>query len=133
MSWTQEEWAAAASSPDWSAKVAKALVRYFEEKWEALFAQAKLISVSTETDSDGAPVLRAIYDHPHWPERTGLRRRLDRVPFAAQDEETPEGSTAATIAIYDISEPLGTLYEKLVPDEEGVWWWGDGYGVGEGL
>jgi hypothetical protein len=55
------------------------------------------------------------------------------VPFAAQDEETPEGSTAATIAIYDISEPLGTLYEKLVPDEEGVWWWGDGYGVGEGL
>ena len=51
--------------------------RYFDQgKW--MLAQANLVGVSTETDPDGTPVLRAVYDHPSWPARTGLRRRLDQ-------------------------------------------------------
>ena len=132
MSWTQGEWAAAASSPDWGAKVADALVRYFDQgKW--LLAQARLMSVSTEADPDGAPVLRAIYEHPNWLEGTGLRRRLDQIPTSAGEDETPEESKAFWIAVFEISEPLGSYHGQLVPDEDGVYWWGDGFGVGEGL
>ena len=132
MTWTEGEWAAAASSPDRGAKVADALVRYFDQgKW--LLAQARLVSVSTEADPDGAPVLRAIYGHPNWPERTGLRRRLDQIPTSAGEGETPEESKAHWIAVFEISEPLGSYHAQLIPDKEGVYWWGDGYGVGEGL
>jgi hypothetical protein len=132
VSWTQDEWAAASSSPDWGGKVADALVRFFDQG-KSLLAQARLVGVSTETDVDGVPVLRAIYDHPYWPERTGLRRRLDQIPTSAEDGETPEESKAFWIAVFEISEPLGSYHAQLVPDNDGVYWWGDGYGVGEGL
>lgn len=132
MTWSREEWAAAAASPDWSAKVANALVHYFDQG-EWLLEPATLIGVSTESDADGTPVLRAIYDHPYWSERTGLRRRLDQIPTTSQEGESPDESKARWIAVFEISEPLGTFHRHLVSDEEGVWWWGDGYGVGEGL
>jgi hypothetical protein len=34
---------------------------------------------------------------------------------------------AAWIATFEISEPLGRRHDLLVPDEDGVHWWGDGY------
>lgn len=92
-----------------------------------LLESAQLIDASIEVDADGVPVLIAVYDHPSWPERTGLRRRLNRMPFANHGENTPEASQAAEVAIYEISEPLGTHYHSLVEDSSGVWWWGDGY------
>jgi len=89
------------SSPGWRTKVADALIRYFEEgKW--LLEAARLVDVNTETDPDGATVLRATYDHPNWPERTGLRRRLDRSPTSAEGGETPEDSNAYWIAVFEI-------------------------------
>jgi hypothetical protein len=32
-------------------------------------------------------------------------------------------SRAHDIAAYEISEPLGTYYHRLVEDDSGVWWW----------
>jgi hypothetical protein len=86
-----------------------------------------LVDVSLENDPDGVPVLRAVYEHPFCTERTGLRRRLNRIPFTEHGANTPEGSLAAEIAKFEISEPLGRYYDLLVRDDFGVWWWGDGY------
>jgi hypothetical protein len=125
--WTADEWQEAATAPDWGVRVADELRRYFRDKPQLLLAAARLVDVNLEVDPDGVPVLLAVYDHPGWSERTGLRRRLDRMPFGEHDEDTPEASQAAEIALYEISEPLGTYYDSLVNDPSGVWWWGDGY------
>lgn len=92
-----------------------------------LFEPVQLMEARAEVDSDGTPVLLAIYQHPSWPERTGLRLRLDRRSMTEEGAATPEDAVAGEIAIYDISEPLGRYYELLVEDDHGVWWWGDGY------
>jgi hypothetical protein len=34
---------------------------------------------------------------------------------------------ALDIAMFDMEEPLGRLWELLVEDDNRVWWWGDGY------
>jgi hypothetical protein len=124
--WSTGEWEQAAASPDWGNRVAGELSRYFVEGGHLLEA-ARLVDVRLEVDPDGVPVLLVVYDHPFWSKRTGLRRRLDRPPFAAHGAETPEGSLAAEIARFEISEPLGRYYDLLVEDGAGVWWWGDGY------
>lgn len=107
-------------------RVADELRRYVQEG-DFLLATVRLVDVSVEVDADGTPVILAVYDHPGWPERTGLRRRLDRMPFGEHDQDTPEASQAAEIAVCEISEPLGTYNQSLVEDSSGVWWWGDGY------
>lgn len=126
VTWSDEEWEAAFSSPDWGLRVAEALRRYVD-CGGFLFERVQLMEAGTEVDSDGTSVLLAVYHHPFWPERTGLRRRLDRRPMTDAGAATPEDAVAAEIAIYDISEPLGRYYELLVEDDRGVWWWGDGY------
>jgi hypothetical protein len=30
---------------------------------------------------------------------------------------------AQDIAVFQISEPLGTYYYRLVEDDAGIWWW----------
>jgi len=124
--WTSEEWQEAASEPDWGVRVARALRRYFSTGGY-LLEPARLHDLRLEVDSDGVPVILAVYDHSGWSKRTGLRRRLDRIPFAEHGADTPEGSLAAEIAKYEISEPLGRYYDLLVKDDADVWWWGDGY------
>jgi hypothetical protein len=108
---------------DWPAygqRVLEALRSYFAEgKW--LLEPATLIQAHLDFDADGVAVLLAVYDHPLYPQRIGLRRRLDR-----ELGSDPE-SLAEQIAIYGISEPMGRYYDLLVEDEAGVWWWGDGY------
>jgi hypothetical protein len=127
VTWTPEEWQEAAIEPDWGVRVADELRRYFG-KGDPLLEAARLVNARVEVDSDGVPALLAVCDHPGWSERTWLRRRLNRMPFGAHDKDTPEASQAAEIAIYEISEPLGTYYYySLVEDSSGVWWWGDGY------
>jgi hypothetical protein len=105
--------------------VLDALRRYFDEG-KPLQEPARLIDATLHVDPDGTPVLLVIYEHPYWPERTGLRRRLDRAPDVGQGS-TPEEALAHEIAYCEISEALGRIYDLLVEDENGVWWWGDGY------
>ena len=123
--WSTREWREAVSSPDWGPRVLEALRRHFAEG-KPLLEPARLITASLEVDPDGTPVLLAIYEHPYWPERTGLRRRLDHA-YGLGHGSSPEEALAEEIAFYEISEPLGRQYDLLVEDENGVWWWGDGY------
>ena len=126
MKWTHDDWLRDSRSPDWGPKVVKALIAYFNRDDPYLLAPARLVDARSELDPDGTSVLVAVYDHPQWTERTGLRRRLDRQPMTGE-EDSPEAQIAAEIAIYEISEPLGSYYGLLVEDSSGVWWWGDGY------
>jgi hypothetical protein len=128
--WSDDQWAAAIASPQWAPKVLEALEKLFAEHFIWL-SPVTLVEARLDADLDGTPVLLVIYDHASWPERTGLRRRLGLRPTSLSREMTPEESLAVEIAMSDIGEPLGTYHESLVPDSEGVWWWGDGYGVGE--
>src|SRR5580698_8384858 len=124
---TDEEWEAATSSPDWGTRVVDALRSYFGAG-RPLMEPVRLIEASLETDTDGTPLLLVIYHHSYWPERTGLRLRLDpHLRPLTDTERTPEESLAADIAYMRISEPLGRQYDLLVEDADGVWWWGDGY------
>ena len=117
---TPAGWQAGVAATDWGERVVAALrARTIEP--------AVLVDAWSERDPDGVPVLRAVYDHPWWPQRTGLRMRLDEPPF---DWPGPDQDLAAWLAgniADEIVEPLGRMYDLLVPDEEGVHWWGDGY------
>jgi hypothetical protein len=126
MNWSDERWEETISSPDWAPRVVAELQRLGKEGDRSL-ARVKLLEVSLETDTDGVPFLLAVYEHAMWEERTGLRRRLNRVPMSVYDGMSPEGSLAIEIAMFEIAEPLGSYYDLLVEDSSGVWWWGDGY------
>jgi hypothetical protein len=120
-------WADAITQDDWCALVAAAVHRHFAEGgW--LLEPAVLLDAWCELDVDGMGVLRAVYQHPFWPQRTGLRRRLDTPPPLPPDAGQGLADwLAAWIATFEISEPLGRMYDLLVEDETGVFWWGDGY------
>lgn len=125
VSWSLDDWQEAVKAPDWGRRVLESLERYFsEDRW--LLEPAQLVDVRLDTDSDGVPVILAVYDHLCYTKRIGLRRRLDKMPMSAQGEQNPEDSLAAEIALFNISAPLGRVSEILV-EEDGVWWWGDGY------
>jgi hypothetical protein len=120
-----QDWQRIVSAPDWGERVAESLRRYFVDGGH-LMEPCTLVSVTHEVDPDGMPVLLAVYDHSFWPERTGLRRRLDGAPLVALEGELPEFQKAADIAYTEMSEPLGRVHDILV-EQDGVWWWGDGY------
>ena len=128
MEWpSEDEWRAAVSAPDWGERVLAELRRHFAEGRPTL-EPVRLIDSRLEVDADGVPVLLAIYEHAFWPERTGMRRRLDRTPVtgAASAQDLAEW-LARDIAWMEMGEPLGTQHDLLVEDDNGVWWWGDGY------
>ena len=120
-------WAETVKREDWASRVAEALRRYFQSGgW--LFEAAVLLDVWTEQGEDGVGVLCAVYEHPFWPERTGLRRRLDRPPAIGSDpDEDLAQWFSSWIATFEISQPLGRMHDLLVEDDDGVHWWGDGY------
>jgi hypothetical protein len=78
---------------------------------------------------DGHPVLHVVYRHPWWDFATGLRRHLDEVEDYPLNLPVPDVDPAVDLAdeivTSDIEEPLGSVSESMVPDEDGVWWWGD--------
>lgn len=127
MGWSYDEWPEVTSSPDWGQRVVKALRRYFaQDKW--LLEPAWLEDASLDVDPDGMPVLLAHHRHSLSTKRLGLRHRLDRPPLTGgRPGGLAEEAVAADIALFDISEPLGRMYDLLVEDGNGVWWWGDGY------
>jgi hypothetical protein len=123
-----EEWESIIASSEWAPKVVDALTQMFsEQKWDSTLNHVELVSATLEENASGSPFLLAIYDHPWWEKRTGLRRRLDRIPSTVPPGMSPEEALAYDIASLDIAEPLGNYYELLVEDENGVWWWGDGF------
>lgn len=126
MSWTEDEIRAEIASPEWGTKVLEALRTYFNEG-RPLLEAAKLLDSKIEAEPDGTPVLKAVYVHPYEDRRIGLRRRLTQFPLTIPAGATPAEGMAETIALYEISEPLGRYSEILVNDGEGVWWWGDGF------
>jgi hypothetical protein len=122
MSWSQQELQAEVSSAQWGPKVLVALKQYFSEG-RPLLEAAVLIDAGLKFDSDGTPILFAVYDHPYYDRRIGLRHRLNDFPLTIPEGSTPAEGMAETIALYEISEPLGTWQDKLVEDNAGVWWW----------
>jgi hypothetical protein len=116
----------AATDPALGEAVVAELRRYFAEG-RPLMEPATLLDAWVESDDDGVAVLRAVYEHAYWPERTGLRRRLDRPPTLAHAGATSAERLACDIAYLEISEPLGRMHDLLTPDDQGVHWWGDGY------
>ena len=43
--------------------------------------------------------------------------------MAVPEGMTPAEALAQDIAVYEISEPLGTYYDRLEEDASGIWWW----------
>jgi hypothetical protein len=91
--------------------------------WETV----TLIGADLELDAEGTPFLLAVYDHAWWDRRIGLRRQLDHGPMSEVPGRTRAEALALDIAMYDMAEPLGSYWDLLVEDDNGVWWWGDGY------
>jgi hypothetical protein len=113
VAWSQEELQAEISSPEWGTKVLEALGTYLSEgRW--LLEAAKLVDSWLEVEPDGTPVLVAIYDHPYYDRRIGLRHRLNDFPLSIPEGRSPAEGMPETIALYEISEPLGTWAERLV-------------------
>jgi len=125
---TKDEWKAAVNAFDWGDRVLAELRRHFAEGRPTL-EPVRLIDASLEADPDGVPVLLAVYEHAFWPERTGMRRRLDRTPVAGSLGERQDLAEwlASDIAWLEMGEPLGRQHDLLVEDDNGVWWWGDSY------
>jgi hypothetical protein len=122
VAWSPEQLQAEISSPEWGAKVLEALRAYFDEG-RYLMEAATLVDSGLEVEPDGTPVLIAIYDHPYYDRRIGLRHRLNDLPLTIPEGRSPAEGMAETIAVLEISEPLGMWAERLVEDDAGVWWW----------
>lgn len=86
----------------------------------------QLLSVRGSADN-GRPVLHVVYRHPWWTFTTGLRRWLDTDDYSPAGGLSLDPARQLAIALVrdDISEPLGTCADNLVPDSDGTWWWGD--------
>jgi hypothetical protein len=122
VAWSQEELPAEISSPEWGTKVLEALRRHFSERrW--LLEPAVLIDAGLEYEANGTSVLLAIYDHPYYERRIGLRHRLNDFPMSVGEGRSPAEAMAEDIAVFEISEPFGTWADRLVEDSSGVWWW----------
>jgi hypothetical protein len=110
------------ASPSWGQDVVDALRRYFADGgW--LLEPVSLVEVTLGEADDGSPAVVAIYDHSLYTERIGLKSRLDQSPMAIPKGSSPAEALAQDIAVYEISEPLGSYYDRLVEDENGIWWW----------
>jgi hypothetical protein len=110
------------ASPSWGQDVVDALRRYFADGgW--LLEPVSLVQVTLGEADDGSPAVVAIYDHSLYTERIGLKSRLDQSPMAIPKGSSPAEALAQDIAVYEISEPLGSYYDRLVEDENGIWWW----------
>jgi hypothetical protein len=116
------------SSPKWGPDVVDALRKLLTADERGMLGNVTLISAELERDVDGLAFLRAVYDDSNHQRRIGVRRQLDgKGPLAHMPGMSLAESMAYDIAHGDMAEPLGTYWYLLVEDDNGVWWWGDGY------
>jgi hypothetical protein len=106
----------------WGQDVLAALRRYFDSG-RIRDPVVRIVETTLGVTDDGTPAVVVVYDHPWIDKRVGLRSRLDQVPMAIYNGMSPAESLAHDIARYEIQEPLGTYYDRLVEDDSGVWWW----------
>ncbi len=117
-----DDLAAAIASPTWGQDVVEALRSYFAEGgW--LLEPAHLVEPRLGQADDGTPAVIAIYDHPRYAKRIGLVSRLDQPPVTVPEGKSAAEALAQAIAVYEISEPLGSYYHRLVEDDSGIRWW----------
>jgi hypothetical protein len=72
---------------------------------------------------NGGGAIRVVYDQVGEARRLGYRSQLDRSYNFDTGAPLPEAVEFVTDAIW---YPLGRQADLLV-EEQGVWWWGDGY------
>ena len=116
-----DDLSAAMASPTWGQDVLAALRSYFDSG--RLIDPVRLVEATLGVSDDGSPAVIAIYDHPWYDRRVGLRSRLDQYPLSVYEGMSPAEPRAHDIAVYEISEPLGSYFDRLVEDDSGVWWW----------
>jgi hypothetical protein len=73
---------------------------------------------------NGAPIVSVVHRHPWWPFPTGLRCNRDH-GLGGDRSRTWSEHVAEELAHFNVGEPLGTFAMSMVPDSDGVWWWGD--------
>ena len=113
-----DDLAAAMASPTWGQDVLTALVGLFDSG--RLIEPVQLVEAKVGVTNEGSPAVIAIYDHPWYDRRVGLRSRLDQRPMSIYEGMSAAESRAHDIAVWEISEPL---FDRLVEDDSGVWWW----------
>ena len=111
-----------AAARDWGPRVLAAVAQQLRDGSVLTNGAEQLRSWSAI--EDGRPVIYVVYRHPWWAFTTGLRRWVDQPTPVPTEEQTPE-ALARWVTAYDIGEPLGTVATDMVPDSDGVWWWGD--------
>ncbi|WP_380162707.1 hypothetical protein [Kineococcus sp. R86509] len=115
----------------WANDVHAALMRQLTDPARHLAVTGGQVQVVRSWTSvhGGHPVLHVVYRHPWWDFTTGLRRHLDEVEHYPLNLPVPDIDLAVDLAddivTSDIEEPLGSVLESMVPDEDGVWWWGN--------
>ncbi len=98
-------------------------------KGRNMHADVVLVDTWVEREAPGKEYLCVVYDHPWWPERTGLRHVIEPPPANLSPHDLKDYLQDEVTAIVDdsVGEPLGRFHDLLVPDGNGVHWWGDGY------
>ncbi|MFD0483452.1 hypothetical protein ACFQ46_12680 [Kineococcus sp. GCM10028916] len=117
------------SPQQWASEVANAIPTLLPA-WDSTLTAGthqgvQLLGVHGTLEA-GRPVLHVVYRHPWWTFTTGLRHWLDTRdhPRLGEDPD-PAQQLAIALVHTDISEPLGTYADTLVPDADGTSWWGD--------
>ncbi|WP_432570096.1 hypothetical protein [Kineococcus sp. SYSU DK005] len=115
----------------WAQDVHTALLRRLSDPARQLPVTGGRVHVLRSwTDvEEGHPVVHVVYRHPWWHVTTGLRRHLDQVQHYPLNLPEPGLDPALDLAEHlvagDVEESLGAVLQSMVPDQEGVWWWGD--------
>ncbi|GAA2026040.1 hypothetical protein WDZ16_01310 [Pseudokineococcus marinus] len=114
---------------EWAERVRREVVRQLDPQTRPgggghFDANGAYLLSSWSSVVDDVPVLHLVYRHPWWGFATGLRRELDGDVLANHSGD-PAVNLADDIVIGDVGEPLGRNADLMVPDADGVWWWGD--------
>jgi hypothetical protein len=117
-----DDLAAAMGSATWGQDVLAALRGYFDSG-RLRDPMVHLVEATLCVTDNGSPAVIAVYDHPWYDRRVGLRSRLDQRPMSTYEGMSAAESRDYDIAEYEIAEPLGTYCESLAEDDSGDWWW----------
>lgn len=112
----------AVGSATWGQDVLDAVQEHFASR-QLRDPMVHLVDATLGVTNDGDPAVVIIYDHPWYDRRVGLRSRLDQAPMSMYEGMSTAEARAHDIAEYEISQPLGSHFDRLVEDDSGVWWW----------